>query len=115
MLVEEEDAVNIIGFAKVGDQAGPKGAHVGVERAERSAFPDFQVHLGDLLDAWHVRTEHIFHGTEESHAALPRLGQDGGHDVQITVVGRAGLVKHRVAIEFGVRGGVVAAVEGTCV
>ena len=112
VLVEEEDAVNIIGFAEVGDQAGPEGAHVGVKRAERASLPAFQVHLGDLLDARHVRAEHIFHRAEDSHAALLCLGQDRSHNVQVAVVGRAGLLEHGVAIELGVRGGVVAAVKG---
>ena len=111
VLVEEQDAINIIGLAEVGNQARPEGAHVGVERAKRASLPPFQVHLGDLLHARHVRTEHIFHRAEEFHAALLRLGQDGGHDVQLAVVRRAGLLEHRVAIELGVRGGVIAAVE----
>ena len=84
-------------------------------KAERARSAALQVHLGDLPHAGDVRPEHVFHRAKQLHAALPGSGQNAGHDVQVSVIGSAGLLQHRVAVELGMRYGVVAAVEGLLV
>src|SRR5207247_2213895 len=68
-LVEEEDAVNVVGFAEIGRQAGPKRAHVRVEKAEGAGLSSLQVHFGDLLHSWNVRAKHVLNRTEQFHPA----------------------------------------------
>ena len=60
-LVEEQDSVDVVGFAKVGGQAGPEGAHVRMEQTERSrGVAALQVNFRDLFHTRYIRTEHVF-------------------------------------------------------
>ena len=79
--------------------------------AEPTASAALQVDFRDFLHARHVGAEHVFDRTEDPHAALPGGGEHGGDDVQVPVVGGAGLLEDRIAIELGMRPGVVPAVK----
>ena len=110
-LIEKQDAVNVVRLAKVGSQSAPERAHVGMEKAQCVGAPTLQIHFRDFLHAGHVRAKHVFNRAKQFHAALLRAGQDGGEDVEVAMVGRAGLFQNCVPVKIRVRRRVIAAVE----
>src|SRR4051812_22398845 len=78
------------------------------KRARGASAP---VHFMEVFDAGNVFAENVFIPTIDFDAALVGFRQNFGNDVEIAVVGSTRLFERGIAIEFGMRRGVVAAVK----
>ena len=53
-LVEEKDAIDLVGLAEIGRQTGPEGAHIRMIETEPASFASFEIHFRNLLHPRHI-------------------------------------------------------------
>src|SRR5262245_38121421 len=114
-LVEEQNAVDVVRRAEVSRQPGPECPHVRMKQAKGVASVALQVDFSDFLHAGDVGAEYVLDRTKQFQTAFPCRRENGGNDVELAVVRRAGLLQRGILIELRVRRGVVTAVKGLLV
>src|SRR5881394_210028 len=75
-LVEKQDPVDVVGFAKVGRQPGPEATHIRMEETQRAGPAALQIDLSDFFHSWHIGPKDVFDGAEQLHLPLFCPGED---------------------------------------
>lgn len=101
----------MVRFAIILGQADEKIAKIGMQRAERASGTAAQIHFAQILDAGNIVAKNVFVPAIDFHSTLVGFRENFFDDVEVAVIRRSRLFESGVAVEFGMRSGVVAAMK----
>ena len=105
------NSVDVIRTRIVLNQPGQKISVVRIVHAQRLRIPSIQIPLLQFLDVRQVGAKYVLQPADHLHPALLRRRQHFGQNVQVAMVGRAGVFENRILVVLRMRRGEVPAVK----